>query len=134
MKKVMIFGTFDIFHKGHEDFFRQAREFGDSLIVVVARDENVLKIKGNLPRNNEKARKEKIVESKLADEVILGNISDKYKVIQDNQPDIICLGYDQKVSEDELKNKLIEFGLEKTKIIRLNSFFPEKYKSSKLGR
>ena len=56
MKKVMVFGTFDIFHDGHRDYFKQAREFGDYLIVVVARDENVLKIKGNIPRNNEKAR------------------------------------------------------------------------------
>ena len=129
----MVFGTFDIFHKGHEDFFRQAREFGDCLIVVVARDENVLKIKGNLPRNSEKARQEKIIESELANETVLGSLSDKYKIIQDNKPDVICLGYDQKVSEDELKSKLIELGLEETKIIRLNSFFPEIYKSSKLG-
>lgn len=133
MKKVMVFGTFDIFHKGHKDFFRQAREFGDCLIVVVARDKNVLKIKGNLPRNSEKARQGKIIESELADETVLGSLSDKYKIIQDNKPDVICLGYDQKVSEDELKSKLIEFGLEKTKVIRLNSFFPEIYKSSKLG-
>ncbi|MCK5490568.1 MAG: adenylyltransferase/cytidyltransferase family protein, partial [Candidatus Pacebacteria bacterium] len=95
MKKVMVFGTFDIFHKGHEDFFRQAREFGEYLIVVVARDENVLKIKGKLPRDNEDMRQEKIVESKLADKVILGNLDDKYKVIQEYKPDVICLGYDQ---------------------------------------
>ena len=128
----MVFGTFDIFHKGHEDFFRQARKFRGYLIVVVARDENVLKVKGGLPRNNENIRQGKIIESDLADEVVLGNFNDKYKVIQDKKPDIICLGYDQRVSKDELKIKLVEFGLEKTKIIRLNSFFPEKYKSSKL--
>ncbi|MCK5413491.1 MAG: adenylyltransferase/cytidyltransferase family protein [Candidatus Pacebacteria bacterium] len=134
MKKVMIFGTFDIFHKGHEDFFRQAREFGQYLIVVVARNENVLKIKGNLPRNNEIARRDEIVKSGLADEVVLGNYSDKYKIIQDNKPDVICLGYDQQVSEDELKNKLIKFGLENTRIVRLNSFHPKTYKSSKLRK
>ncbi len=128
----MVFGTFDIFHKGHEDFFRQAREFGEYLIVVVARDENVLKIKGKLPRDNEDMRQEKIVESKLADKVILGNLDDKYKVIQEYKPDVICLGYDQRVSEDELKEKLIEFGFKKTELVRLSSFHPEIYKSSKL--
>lgn len=132
MKKVMVFGTFDIFHKGHEDFFRQARKFGEYLTVVVARDENVLKIKGKLPRNTEIIRRDKIIESALADEVVLGNLVDKYEVIKKTGPDIICLGYDQRVSEDELKKKLIEFGLEKTEIVRLSSFHPEIYKSSKL--
>ena len=130
----MVFGTFDIFHKGHEDFFRQAQEFGEYLIVVVARDENVLKIKGRLPRNGEIIRQKKIVESELADKVVLGNLVDKYKVIQGFKPGVICLGYDQRVSEDELKEKLIEFGFDKTKIIRLNSFHPEIYKSSKLEK
>jgi len=128
----MVFGTFDILHKGHEDFFRQARKLGEYLIVIVARDKNVLKIKGKLPRNGEIVRQRKIVESKLADEVAIGSIEDRYKIIQEFKPNVICLGYDQKVSERELREKLIEFGLAKTKIIRLDSFFPEIYKSSKL--
>lgn len=44
-KKVMVFGTFDIFHKGHEFYFSKAKEYGEELIVIVARDETVLKIK-----------------------------------------------------------------------------------------
>lgn len=132
MKKIIVFGTFDIFHEGHKDFFRQAREFGEYIIVVIARDKNVLKIKGRLPENNEIARQQKISESKLADIVVLGDLDDKYKVIQEQKPDVICLGYDQRASEKELKEKLIEFGLNKTQIIRLKSFHPEIYKSSKL--
>ena len=46
-------------------------------------------------------------------------------------PDIICLGYDQKTFIDNLESKLVDFGLA-TKIVRLKSFHPEKYKSSKL--
>lgn len=134
MKKVIVFGTFDIFHEGHRDFFRQAREYGDYLIVVIARDKNVLKIKGKLPENNEIIRQKKISDSRLADIVILGDLDDKYKVIQEHKPDVICLGYDQKYSEAELKQKLVEFGLEKTHIVRLSSFHPEIYKSSKLRK
>jgi FAD synthetase len=132
MKKVMIFGTFDIFHEGHKNFFRQAREYGNYLVVVVAKDENVLKVKNKLPRNDEKERLKKIKESELADEVVLGDLVDKYKIIKKHKPKAICLGYDQKVSVSELKKKLAEFGLGKTEIIRLKSFHPEIYKSSKL--
>jgi FAD synthetase len=134
MKKVMVFGTFDIFHEGHKDFFRQAREYGDCLIVVIARDKNVLKAKGRLPQNNEVSRQKEILESKLADIVALGNLDNRYRVIQEYEPDVICLGYDQKGSVEELKEKLIEFGLNKTQIIRLNAFHPEIYKSSKLRK
>lgn len=62
---VLIFGTFDIFHKGHINFIKQARACGDSnstskstaLIAVIARDKTVLEIKGKLPKNNENKRK-----------------------------------------------------------------------------
>jgi len=132
--KVMVFGTFDIFHEGHKDFFRQARQYGDYLIVVVARDKNVLKAKGRLPQNSELTRQEKISESKLADLVVLGDLEDKYNVIRKYKPDVICLGYDQKGSADELNEKLTEFGLNKTQVKRLNPFHPEIYKSSKLRK
>ena len=134
MKKVMVFGTFDIFHKGHEDFFRQAREFGGYLIVVIARDENVFKIKGNLPDNTEINRQNEISKSELADEAVLGNLNDRYEVIKKFKPDAICLGYDQKVLIEELEKKLIEFDLDSTKLMRLNSYFPKIYKSSKLRK
>ena len=58
MKKVMVFGTFDIVHMGHIHMFEQAREYGDKLIVIVARDNNVEKIKGMgaLHRDVERAK------------------------------------------------------------------------------
>lgn len=130
----MVFGTFDIFHKGHKNFLKQAKEHGEYLIVVVARDQNVLKVKGKLPKNNEFARQKEIFESKLADIVVLGDLDDKYKAIQEYKPDVICLGYDQKVSMEELEEKLAEFNLNKTNVVRLKSFHPEIYKSSKLRK
>ena len=40
MNRIMVFGTFDIIHAGHEDLFRQARALAEDphLIVSVARD------------------------------------------------------------------------------------------------
>ncbi len=132
MKKVMVFGTFDIFHSGHINFLEQARQEGDFLIVVIARDKTVAKIKKQKPKNQEQKRKRILENNHLADKVILGNLSDKYAIIKKYQPDIICLGYDQKAFVDKLKNKLQQFGLEKTRIKKLKPFHPEKYKSSLL--
>ncbi len=128
----MTFGTFDIFHPGHENFLKQAHQYGNYLIVVIARDKTIEKVKGNLPQNNETTRRQIIAESNLADKVILGNLEDKYEVIKKYQPEIICLGYDQKAFIENLEGKLKEFNLPDTKIVRLKPYYPEKYKSSKL--
>jgi len=134
MKRVVVFGTFDVFHPGHMDFLKQAKEYGSDLTVVIARNKTVFKIKGRLPKNSESKRMKKVSDSGLAQEVILGNEGDKYKIIKDLHPDVICLGYDQKFFVDKLRSKLDEFGLDKTEIIRLKSFKPEIYKSSKLEK
>lgn len=131
-RNIMIFGTFDIFHKGHISFLKQARKYGDYLIVVVARDKTVKKLKGEFPQNTEDERVEKIKDSHLANEVILGSQTNRYIVIKKYKPDVICLGYDQKFFIDDLKNELLKFGLKDTKIIRLDSYWPQIYKSSKL--
>ena len=132
MKKVLVFGTFDIFHEGHWDFLKQARKHGEFLRVVVARDVTVLKIKGRRPRYDELARADAIKKSRLADEVVLGSLNDRYEVVREYKSDVICLGYDQEQSVPELRKKLDESGLERTTIIRLEAYKPEKYKSSLL--
>lgn len=134
MKKVLVFGTFDIFHAGHRNFLKQARKHGNFLRVVVARDVTVLKVKGRAPRYSEQARVDAIKKSGMADEVVLGGIDDKYEVVRAYKPDVICLGYDQKFFIGSLRKKLNETGLDKTKIVRLDSHAPEKYKSSILRK
>ena len=130
MKKVMVFGTFDIFHSGHENFLQQARQYGDYIVAVIARDATVAVIKGKAPKNNEAQRARILADSHLVDEVIFGSLGDKYEVIAKHRPEIICLGYDQNAFTDNLVSQLERLGLEKTKIIRLNPFQPELYKSS----
>jgi cytidyltransferase-like protein len=131
-KKVMVFGTFDIFHKGHENFLKQARRKGDFVIAVVARDKTVLDVKKQKSVNSEQKRLRILKNSGLADKVILGSLSDKYLTIKRYKPDVICLGYDQKAFIADLAKKLKEVHLDKTEIIRLKSYYPNKYKSSKL--
>ncbi|MCU0680161.1 MAG: adenylyltransferase/cytidyltransferase family protein [Planctomycetes bacterium] len=133
-KKVMVFGTFDIFHEGHRNFLKQAKKFGDFLYVLIARDQTVLEVKKTPPLNLESQRLLAIKDSGLADKVILGNLRDKYRAIKKYQPDIICLGYDQNSFNNCLKEKLLELNLGTTKIIRLKPFKPNIYKTSKLKK
>ena len=133
-KKVLVFGTFDIFHQGHEHFLKEARKYGDFLRVVVARDETVLAVKKRAPKNKENLRKQILEESSLVEEVVLGNLGDKYEIIREYRPDVICLGYDQKFFIEKLQEKLNKFGLKETKIFYLASHQPEIYKSSKLRK
>ena len=128
MKTIMAFGTFDILHPGHINFLRQAKSFGN-LITVIARDRTVYRVKGQLPRHNESERQRAVKFSGIADKVILGSLTDKYAAIKKYRPDVIALGYDQKFFVAELESELKKLNLN-TKIIRLKSFQPKKYKSS----
>jgi FAD synthetase len=132
--KVLVFGTFDIFHRGHEYFLKEAKKHGDFLRVVVARDVTVENVKKRKTLNDENKRASTIRKSGIASEVVLGGLGDKYAVIKKYKPDVICLGYDQIFFVDKLKEKLLEFDLEKTEIFYIDSFEPEIYKSSKLRK
>ncbi len=129
MEKVMVFGTFDILHDGHLNFFKQAGKYG-TLIIVVARDKNVERLKGRLPKNNERKRKRSIESLRLG-KVVLGDLKDPYKIIRQEKPDVICLGYDQQHFTKHLKTELVKAVLA-TKIKRLRPYNPQIYKSSKL--
>ena len=131
MKRVMVFGTFDILHKGHLNFFKQAKKHGDILIAVAARDKTVKKIKGKKPVNKEIKRLLNVSMVKDVNLAVIGNIDNPYKIIEEYNPNIICLGYDQKSFTVKLKEELKKRKL-KAKIIRLKAYKPDVYKSSKM--
>lgn len=132
--RVMVFGTFDIVHKGHTALFRQARSLASDphLIVSVARDSVVARIKGIKPRKSEKERRVAVEKNKLVDESVLGNVKGYMQHIRENIPDIIALGYDQKGEfVENLEKDLRDAGM-KTRVVRLAAFKPKVYKTSKL--
>ncbi|BCB95674.1 FAD synthase [Dissulfurispira thermophila] len=125
-KKVVCAGTFDHLHKGHIDFLKQAKSLGDELIVIVARDETVKRIKGFLPTHNERLRRNNVEDTGIPDMVVLGNLdTDLFQILEEIKPDVVALGYDQRVSEEEIIKRFPD-----CKVVRLSSFHPEKYKSS----
>ncbi len=123
MKKVMVFGTFDVLHKGHLSLFSQTRKYGDFLIAVVARDSTVKDVKGKSPRNDELKRLSEV--EKHVDKAVLGYVYDKMKIVKKLKPDVICIGYDQKNFVDELKKFKINTA-------RMKPYMPHIYKSSKI--
>ena len=125
----MVFGTFDILHPGHLHMLKEAKEHGDFLVVIIARDQTVSTLKGKQPQHDEVARVKNLEALNIADEVRLGSLGDKYKVIREEKPDIIALGYDQKFFTEQLTTVV---GKE-TPVIRLAAYMPEIYKSSKLA-
>ncbi len=133
MKRVMLFGTFDILHAGHVYVFKEAKKRGDYVIAVVARDNRVKKIKGRISIHSEKERLEMLRHIDIIDKVILGDTNDVYKVIKKERPDIIVLGYDQNHFVDNLSQKIFEFGLS-TKIIRLKPYRESTHKSGEIRK
>lgn len=127
-KKVMCFGTFDILHPGHLNYFQQAKKHGNYLIVVIARDKTK-KLQNKLIVFNEKERLKTIQNLEIVDEAVLGNLNDKLKVIKDKKPNVLCLGYDQPIKIKTLKQ---EFPL--IKIKRMKPYKEHKYKSSLLRK
>ncbi len=103
-----MFGTFDLLHDGHRYFLREARKLGGKLIVAVAPDATVVKIKGHLPQHSLGERIVRLREEKLADTVLAGNVKMRsWDVIYEYKPDIIAVGYDQTNLAEALKHFLI---------------------------
>ncbi len=126
MKTVMCFGTFDKLHLGHIFYLKQSRKLGDYLMVVIARNDNVEKLKNKKPYDDEKERLGSVEKIDFVDKAVLGNRGDKYAIVKKYKPDVISLGYDQRVNLKELKNVF------NGKIVRQKSHKPSIYKSSKI--
>ncbi len=122
MKKVLVFGTFDGIHEGHLDFFRQAKQYGDYLIVVAALDKNIHKIKKHLPKRSERERLNDLQKCKIVDKAVIGYEDDPYRIIKEMKPEVICLGYDQHSEfSKHLEKFLRQIGSE-PKIVRLKPY------------
>ena len=130
----MVFGTFDGLHPGHLNFFRQAKKLKKNsiLIVSIARDRNVKKIKKALPRLPEAKRLALVKKNPLVDAAVLGSIQNHIPHIVRARPDIIALGYDQRHYVKNLKKDLQKKGL-LVKIVRLKPYRKSIFKNHLLS-
>lgn len=122
-QKVLLFGTFDHFHPGHQFVLDEAAKHGE-VFVVIARDCNVEKIKKLKPSHNEEERMRAVQFALPSATVVLGDPVDFLAPVRAIKPDLILLGYDQRmppgVAEDQLG----------APVERLPSFDPHIHKSS----
>lgn len=101
MKRVMAQGTFDVLHPGHIHYLESSAELGDELIVVVARDSRVSDRKDLV--FSEEERREILESLEAVDQAFLGSEGDIYSTVEEVDPDMITLGYDQEHSEEEVR-------------------------------
>lgn len=106
----MASGVFDLIHPGHISYLRQARTFGDELVVVVASDETVRRRKHE-PITPEAMRAQIVSELKPVDRAVIGGNGDIFATVRGIRPDVIVLGFDQSFDEDDLRSALAENGL-----------------------
>jgi FAD synthetase len=133
MKLVMCTGTFDTIHPGHWYYLSEAKKYGNRLVVVVARDATSQSFKGRKPLLNEKERLKHVGTLEIVDEAVLGKLGNIFNIIEEIKPDVICLGYDQKVQKQELEEELKKRNLP-CEVIRIGSYMPDIYKSSKMRK
>jgi len=117
MKKVITYGTFDLFHFGHLRLLQRAKVLGDYLVVAVSSDEfNAIKGKKCTYPYEHRA---KIVEAiKYVNEVIPEHKwEQKIDDVKKHDIDIFVMGDDWKGKFDFLKDYCKVVYLERTKDI-----------------
>ena len=96
-EQVIVFtnGCFDIIHSGHLDLLKEARSYGDKLIVGLNSDKSISKLKGpERPIIGQSDRKKILSALKFVDEVIIFNEEDPLKLIKKLKPSILVKGAD----------------------------------------
>ena len=114
MKKVITYGTFDLFHYGHLKILERAKEYGDYLVVAVSTDE-FNKIKGKKCVYPYHQRAEIVKAVKYVDEVIPENTwEQKADDVLNHDIDVFIMGSDWKGKFDFLKDFCDVIYLERT--------------------
>ena len=118
MKKVITYGTFDLFHQGHYNILKRARALGDYLIVgVTSESYDIERGKLNV-RDSLLKRIENVRRTGFADEIIIEEYQgQKLSDIIKYNIDILVLGSDWRGKFDYLKSYCEVVYLERTKNI-----------------
>lgn len=93
--RVITFGTFDLFHRGHLNVLKFAKSLGTHLSVGVSSDALNFNKKGVFPVYDQNDRLDLIRELKMVDDVFLEeSLEDKRNYIVERSADILVMGDD----------------------------------------
>lgn len=92
-------GVFDMFHIGHLNILRRAKEMCDFLIVGVTSDQLCFSRKNKYPIINQDERKEIVKAIRYVDKVVDQNDMDKIKPVIEFNADVVFVGSDWKGTE-----------------------------------
>lgn len=116
----MTTGVFDILHPGHIHMLEEAKKLGDELVVVLARDESAAREK-HRPITPEAHRRHMVAALKPVDIAVLGHVGDYYQIVEEMQPDVIALGFDQAYDEADVARRCADRGVP-CDVVRLPKF------------
>lgn len=119
--KVLLAGSFEFIHPGHLALIKYAWSLGE-VYVVLSRDVNFEKFKGRKPVLSERDRLDVVSSIKYVSRALLGDPVDFLKPVEEIKPDVILLGPDQWISQEELEKRLEERGFKNIRVVR----FPER--------
>lgn len=128
-RRIVATGTFDVLHPGHCYYLAESKKLGDELWVIVARDANV-KHKPH-PIIPEEQRRCMVAALKPVDHAILGDQTDMFRPIEEINPDVITIGFNQYFDEAKLRGQLQERGL-KAEVVRIGRYGDGDLASSRL--
>jgi len=130
LKVVMLGGAFEIIHPGHVLALSEAKNLGNTLVVVVATDESVERNKGRPPATDQALRVALVSSLRQVDLAVPGNKGSIYDILVRIRPDVVALGYDQRHNGEEIVREAAKRGVA-ISTARLGSHMPD-VKTSKM--
>lgn len=101
-RRIITFGTFDLFHLGHVNVLKRARALGDWLVVGVSSDELNARKKGRKPYFSLEERLAIVGDSRVVDEVFVEDALElKGDYIQQYRANVLVMGDDWKGRFDQ---------------------------------
>ena len=134
MKKVITYGTFDLFHQGHINILKRAKALGDYLVVgVTSENYDISRGKLNVSQSLTE-RIENVRKSGLADEIIVEEyLGQKINDIKKHNIDIFVIGSDWINKFDYLKPFCEVVYLDRTKGVSSTEMRNEQNNILRLG-
>jgi glycerol-3-phosphate cytidylyltransferase len=104
-KRVITFGTFDLFHIGHVNILRRARELGGHLTVGVSTDALNFSKKQKYPFFSQSDRQAIVAAVRYVDEVFFEHSLElKREYIENYRADVLVMGHDWAGRFDEFRD------------------------------